>query len=121
MTSSSKWVLKSLIAALCGVLIGCASGPAGVIEPMPPTLVDWSARELPGKRATNYSFVHREGQACVLARSEQSVSLWRRAVHVAPDQLDTLSTSTMSFSSTVCSKFAAVSAWVVMVSLSMSE
>jgi hypothetical protein len=90
MKSLSSWLMGGLTAAVCGVLIGCASGPAALSEPMPANLLDWSARELPGKRATNYSFVHREGRACVLARSEQSVSLWRRSLHLTPDQFDTL-------------------------------
>lgn len=54
---------------------------------MPAALADWSARELPGKQITQYSMAHRGGQACVLAKASQSVSLWRRPLKIEPGQL----------------------------------
>lgn len=75
------------------LLLGCAQlgdtqqEPAGASLPQ---LEGWSARELPGKRATRYSLAQRDGRACVLARAEQSVSLWRRRLQLDPQQLGAL-------------------------------
>ncbi|MDC8771561.1 DUF3047 domain-containing protein [Roseateles albus] len=55
---------------------------------MPEALVDWSAKELPGKRVTQYSLAKRGGQDCVLAQAAESVSLWRRALKIEPEQLE---------------------------------
>ncbi|MCV2368533.1 DUF3047 domain-containing protein [Roseateles oligotrophus] len=57
---------------------------------MPAELADWSARELPGKRSTEYSMGHRGGQDCVLAKASQSVSLWRRSLKIESEQLAAL-------------------------------
>lgn len=54
---------------------------------MPPALADWSARKLPGKKITRYSFAQRGGRACVLAEAAQSVSLWRRALDLPAEDL----------------------------------
>jgi len=53
-------------------------------------LQDWSARELPGKRATQYSLGQRAGQACVLAQAQESASLWRRQLTLLPQQVERL-------------------------------
>jgi hypothetical protein len=50
----------------------------------------WSARQLPGKRATRYSLAQREGHACLLARADQSASLWRRSLKLDPQQVSQL-------------------------------
>lgn len=60
---------------------------------MPDLLSAWSERDLPGKRSTDYSFAERGGRACVLARADRSVSVWRRALqlesmHVAAIEFD---------------------------------
>jgi len=77
MTPVGRFVLASLM-----FLAACASDPTiptpPEAQPMPASLSDWSARELPGKRATQYSMAERGGQACVLAQAKASVSLWRR-------------------------------------------
>jgi len=80
------------VAAL--LLTGCAlrvPTQQPVLAPeMPEALAEWSARSLPGKRATDYSFLSKGGQDCVLARAQQSVSLWRRKLNLQPAQLEQL-------------------------------
>lgn len=53
-------------------------------------LQHWTTRELPGKRPTQYSLSQREGQACVLARARESVSLWRRPLTLSPEDVHRL-------------------------------
>lgn len=65
------------------LMLGCAQTP----EPAPPLIEGWSARELPGKRATRYSLARRQGQACVLAQAERSASLWRRKLDLDAQQI----------------------------------
>ncbi|QPF72525.1 DUF3047 domain-containing protein [Roseateles sp. DAIF2] len=50
-------------------------------------LPGWSDQTLPGKRATAYSLSAQGGRSCVLARAEQSASLWRRRLQLAPESL----------------------------------
>lgn len=71
-------------------LVGCASPTAPTGLTMPAAMKAWSARGLPGKKLTDYSFADRGGKACVLAQARQSVSLWRRALNVTTDELHTL-------------------------------
>ena len=82
----------ALSLGLLGLLFGCAAptpkpDSGGV---MPSSLVDWSARELPGKQKTHYAFARRAGRDCVLAKAVQSVSLWRRPLKIAPEQVEAL-------------------------------
>lgn len=56
-------------------------------EPATPVMAEWSARELPGKRATRYAMAKRDGRPCVLAQAEQSASLWRRKLQLDADRL----------------------------------
>jgi len=72
------------------LLAACASPPAPQSPPMPEHLSAWSARSLPGKRLTDYSFVQRGGRACVLGQAKQSVSLWRRPLDLAAGQVEQL-------------------------------
>lgn len=85
------------VAAALLLLGGCAStslpedAPAQPsAPPMPVHLADWSPRALPGKRSTAYSLVQRGGRDCVLAQARQSVSLWRRSLDLAPEQVSQL-------------------------------
>jgi hypothetical protein len=96
MSLKTQMSLSSLVCSfgLLGLLLGCAT-PAPtpdlvVNDPMPINLAEWSARELPGKQVTQYSMARRAGQACVLAQAKQSVSLWRRPLKLAPEQVDAL-------------------------------
>lgn len=73
----------SLLAAI--LLAACAHR-----EPVPSPSADWSARELPGKRATRYEMAQREGRACILARADRSASLWRRRLHLEAAALATV-------------------------------
>lgn len=59
-------------------------------EPVPAPSPDWSARELPGKRATRYELAQRDGRTCILARADRSASLWRRRLHLETDILATV-------------------------------
>src|SRR5262245_40077968 len=83
-------VLRLLLGASALLLAACASAPPadeGRMPDMPPALVEWSARELPGKRPTRYTVAQRDGRSCVLAEANRSVSLWRRPLQLAPQQL----------------------------------
>lgn len=52
-----------------------------------PNLEGWHPVSLPGKAATQYQTVHKEGRWATAARSERSASMWRRKLQRAPDQL----------------------------------
>lgn len=71
-------------------LVGCGSLPATTEPAMPMAMKAWSARGLPGKKLTEYSFADRGGQACVLAQARQSVSLWRRSLNLSSQELHVL-------------------------------
>ena len=77
-----------VLALLLGCVAPAPSGPGLASSgTLPAALKEWSARDLPGKRVTHYSMAHRAGQACVLARATQSVSLWRRPMAVDPESI----------------------------------
>jgi hypothetical protein len=64
--------LKPAAILLLGLLLAaCASVP-------PTTSADWHPVTLPGKTATEYRAVVKDGREAVSARSERSASLWRR-------------------------------------------
>jgi len=97
--SAGRWTRgsRACSALLALALVGCASAPRDVSEApaapaplMPELLADWSPRALPGKRSTAYTFVQRGGRDCVLAQAQQSVSLWRRSLDLAPEQVAAL-------------------------------
>jgi hypothetical protein len=67
----------SFIAASALLLAGCASVP-------PATTDGWHPVRLPGKAATRYEPVLKDGRPAVLAAADRSASLWRR--HVEPPQ-----------------------------------
>lgn len=90
MTSSRLALLSAAV-----LLGGCASSldrsqPLDGDAPMPPALADWSERDLPGKRSTDYSFAARDGRACVLARADRSVSVWRRSLRLDAARLEAI-------------------------------
>jgi hypothetical protein len=73
-----------------GMLLGCAATAPSLHKASgttPVALGEWSARELPGKRVTQYTVATRDGQTCVLAQAAQSVSLWRRPLKIETEQL----------------------------------
>lgn len=76
---------------LVALLSGCAShrplAPAASSQDAAPT---WSAQVLPGKRVTRYEVAQRGGRRCLLARAEQSASLWRRKLKVDAASLDSI-------------------------------
>lgn len=55
-------------------LAGCATAPA----PTAPADGDWQPLALPGKPATHYEWVSKDGRAAVMARSDRSASMWRK-------------------------------------------
>lgn len=50
----------------------------------------WSVQRLPGKRVTEYTPAVRAGLHCTQAKANRSASLWRRTVHVEPQDWRTL-------------------------------
>lgn len=84
--------IRSSLILLGLVLLGACST---VREGQPPRgqvpaqqLASWSAQVLPGKRATHYQAARRGGRACLLARAEQSASLWRRRLDIEAAAID---------------------------------
>jgi len=77
-----RWALAAASSLL---LPGCATPP--------PATDGWHAVAIPGKRATHYEWVRKDGRAALMARAERSASLWRRRVRVEPPQIGTLSFS----------------------------
>ncbi|WP_374675437.1 DUF3047 domain-containing protein [Ideonella sp.] len=62
--------------ALAAALAGCTTPPA----PPPAGAADWQPVLLPGKRATVYQWVEKDGRRAVLAQSDRSASMWRQRV-----------------------------------------
>ena len=72
-------ILSIRCAALSLVLIvagGCATAPPPASGDVP----EWQPLQLPGKRATAYARAECAGRSAWLAKSDASVSLWRRKV-----------------------------------------
>ncbi|MFM7506838.1 MAG: DUF3047 domain-containing protein, partial [Rubrivivax sp.] len=67
-----RHLLFSAVAAL--LLAGCASPPPAATDDR------WHAVPLPGKTATRYEAVFKDGRPAVLAAADRSASLWRRRV-----------------------------------------
>jgi hypothetical protein len=79
-----------LMLGLSVAAAGCAHKEASLeaaAQALAAELPDWSARGLPGKRSTAYGLASRGGRSCVLAQAEQSASLWRRRLSIAPEAL----------------------------------
>jgi len=76
-----RWgVTLSLSALMVGCTVTPQPDPAGQAQ-------GWHGVPLPGKRATHYVQVRKEGRPVVHARADGSASMWRRKVQVPPDQL----------------------------------
>lgn len=68
-----------------GLVAGCAwhDQPVAPAQERPAAqAAAWSAQALPGKRATQYAVARRDGRSCLLARADQSASLWRRKLDI---------------------------------------
>lgn len=75
---------RPILSALLLILSGCAS-----LAPDPAEAPDpegWHAVRLPGKAATQYQTVRKDGRWATAARSERSASMWRRKLQRAPGQ-----------------------------------
>lgn len=71
----------TLAAALALALVACATPP-------PTADVDgWHGVALPGKRATQYQWAVKDGRRVLAAEADQSASMWRRRLRLAPDRL----------------------------------
>lgn len=82
--------LDRLVVAVAALLLSaCAQQPVQTLA-LSAQMPDWSARELPGKRATRYSLGQREGRRCLLAQAEQSASLWRRPLLLTSQALGSI-------------------------------
>jgi Protein of unknown function (DUF3047) len=53
----------------------------------------WSSYALPGKRATEYRFTHKEGRAVIEARADRSSSMLRRTLDKSPEKVGEVSWS----------------------------
>lgn len=80
-----------LISALL-LLSGCAHKHGASTPPTAPSslLADWSLRDLPGKKSTQYDIVQRAGRSCVRAQANESASLWRRGMSLPAQQVTSL-------------------------------
>lgn len=77
----SLWRSAAAAALLASVLValsGCGSAPTAA--PDRADTAAWHAVALPGKRATQYHWEHKEGRRALAARAQASASLWRRNV-----------------------------------------
>ncbi len=65
--------LPSLTLVLLFTLSGCATQA-------PPEAAAWHAFGLPGKAATQYKWVEKDGRLALMAVSERSASMWRKRI-----------------------------------------
>jgi hypothetical protein len=72
---------KMLCVAAFGLLAACGTPPVA------PDAEGWHGVAIPGKRATVYAWTVKDGRRALAAHADQSASLWRRRVHVAPERL----------------------------------
>ena len=80
-----------LLAPLAGLALqGCAfwsRPPSDGIGQAAPTADGWHEVPLPGKQATRYARVRKDGRLAVHARAQSSASMWRRKVDVPAERL----------------------------------
>ena len=85
--------LKALAISLFCVLTGCAPmTPVNERLTVPSvdnpwTQTGWQHFEFPGKAATRFSYVRKEGRHAMAAQAESSASMLRQQVHVAAEDL----------------------------------
>jgi hypothetical protein len=73
------------LAAAALLAAGCAVAPQA---PAPDARAEgWHPVSLPGKRPSQYTVSHKGGRWAIAASADASASMWRRRVHVAPEQL----------------------------------
>lgn len=70
------------ILLVVSLLAACAGAP-----PVVPNEDGWHAVALPGKRATQYEHVTKDGQRAVAAVADRSASMWRRRLVRSPEQI----------------------------------
>lgn len=70
---------RLFLLGLAALTAGCAHRPETVAG-----RDGWHEVKLPGKTATHYAFVHKDGRPAIEARSEQSASMWRRRLGEGP-------------------------------------
>lgn len=105
---SPAWPRRGVLAAGAAWLAGCATSPppsadpdsnaeraAGQPAPVPSAVAaqGWHEVRLPGKAATRYRYTHKAGRAAWAAQAQASASMWRRRLHVAPQQVGEVSFS----------------------------
>ena len=80
-----------LLSPLVGLALqGCAfwsRPPSDGIGQAAPTSDGWHQVPLPGKQATRYARVRKDGRLAVHARAQSSASMWRRKVDVPAERL----------------------------------
>jgi Protein of unknown function (DUF3047) len=74
----SRFVAAAMLGCAAIALSGCTSAPT--TAPERADAAAWHAVALPGKRATQYHWEHKEGRRALAARAQGSASLWRRNV-----------------------------------------
>ncbi|WP_397535968.1 DUF3047 domain-containing protein [Roseateles sp.] len=77
------WFLVAVLAGMSGCAIQAPPPSASAVE----QLREWAPRDLPGKRPTRYAISTQDGQSCLMAQADRSVSLWRRRLQLGPDVL----------------------------------
>jgi hypothetical protein len=82
-----------LLLLVAAVLTGCQTAPeADTPTPIEAWTDGWHALKLPGKRPTHYVPTRAaDGRWVLHARADRSASLYRRKLHVLPDQLGDIS------------------------------
>ena len=66
---------------------GCALIPPPSIKDSAAAAEGWHEVPLPGKQATRYARVRKDGRLAVHARAQSSASMWRRKIDVPADRL----------------------------------
>lgn len=84
---SPAWRWPRVLACLAVAAFGVACTVTPEPERNTVQAQGWHGVPLPGKRATQYVQVRKEGRPVVHARADGSASMWRRKVQVPPDQL----------------------------------
>jgi hypothetical protein len=77
------WVCAGVVLAGLG---GCAT-PDRSPPPQAAPNAEWRSVLLPGKTATRYEWVSKDGVRAIAARADKSASLWERPMQRSPDTL----------------------------------